>query len=220
MYLVGDVHGDWPALKNALNPIPEGEHVLVLGDFGFYPRLDRIPIFREDLVKMWLRGNHEDHEFLIESTMMVAEEPIPTPGTDWYFVPDGIIFEIEDYSILIVGGGDSIPTDVDYRLRLERTKGIKTWFPEEQVNTKLVDFLIENETEIDIVLTHTPPDSFHIPGLLNIQSNSRRDLSRLQEALQPKYWFFGDMHRSCTGRRGNTKWRGLDILETFDLRQL
>lgn len=214
--LVGDVHGEWAELERVLERVPSGSHVLVIGDFGFYPGLPGWPPpkMRPDLVKMWFRGNHENHMFLVDSTMIDCDEPVITPGSDWWFIPDGTVFDVNGKSVLIVGGGDSI--DADQRKQLEDTLGIVTWFPEEEVSLELIEQL-KQLSDIDIVLSHTPPSTFYIPGLTPFESKSRNRLASLQEALKPRQWFFGDMHRSVHGRHNGTYWVGLDIMEVLCL---
>lgn len=202
----GDLHGEFGHLRETADV---AAHVQV-GDFGFYP----------DAMRAWkplgapvyfCRGNHEWHPDL---DYRGSTAPVEVAEGLWY-VPSGVVVSVGGVRVGFCGGAGSI----DYAYR---TKG-KSWHPELEVTRpEEVDALLSRE--VDIIVTHTPPQSIidrHFPGPKpNFgQSPDWFDPSALEVerllGMSRDHWFCGHMHRKVYDAATNL--RILDIGESVDV---
>jgi len=201
--VAGDVHGDWARLLSAIKK-HEPSILLQCGDFGFWPnhkiwykymRLVKYGL-TEDTTIYWCDGNHENHEYIGKLTQYnEGGGCLVQPGT--YYQSRGSILELPDGRIvLFCGGGVSI--DKEYR-----TPGID-WFPEESIKTYREEALLDsiearlNGRGVDIVISHTCPESFEISGNLlkmKVGDPTRYVLNGILERYGPSLWYFGHWHQ-------------------------
>jgi Icc-related predicted phosphoesterase len=116
---VGDVHCHYELLHDL-----DVDMILQVGDFGIYPRPDKIDpktLAKNDatvFMDYWkgkrkfkipiffVRGNHEDNEFLLKEAYKLRNEKtgIVELLPNLYWITDGRIFLYEDLAILGMGG--------------------------------------------------------------------------------------------------------------------
>ena len=204
--VMGDVHGDWGSLNEVLNSHPNIAMVLQCGDFGWWPRVSSKYLPRPIAIKnkkvkiLWCDGNHEDFE---EIKQFKDSEILPNV----FYMERGSIAELPDKrKILFIGGGLSI----DRKDRIQRS-GDYGWFEEETISQKDIEELPDEK--IDIVISHTAPESFklidyHNDGLYP-KDPSRKALDYVLEKYRPKLWYFGHMHKFQMGKYKDCTWIGL-----------
>lgn len=221
VHIIGDTHGNWSALNEFLHglsfpwlsngiyvdrSILKEEHiVIVCGDFGYWPKLDRFGLSKiklpENVKVYFCPGNHEDWESL-------SLLPTGPSGTDIvevrkgiYYCPFGSTLVIDGKTFLFCGGADS----VDKHLR---TPGYD-WFAEEIITDADMDKL--PNVEVDVVISHTCP-SFLLDkiGMEDIpwihekyEDPSCKQLDIVFNKYRPEVWHFGHFHQdSSTDDRG------------------
>ncbi len=215
--IVGDVHGDFERLRavEALGP----DLVIQCGDLGFWPRWPTVgpelEAFTPQVPIRFCDGNHEDLETLF--AQRVPGEPPRAhevkPGLFWQdrgstmTLPDGRV-------VLFVGGAESIDAG-------ERTNGLDWFANEERLYKDDLDRL--PDVHVDIVVSHTCPESFRIFDQLpyKIRELNRRkfrdismeSLDRVLERYRPSLWFFGHWHCPLVGENGGCEWRGLPRID-------
>lgn len=228
MVIVGDVHGAIRELAHRIDRGIFGQSIIQVGDFGlgFYGKdkdyanllvLDAILAERRCHLYI-IRGNHDDPWYWNEC--------------DWPFkhitiVKDYDILDIEDKTILFIGGGISI----DRALRIEG----KSYWREEVVVAPTEQQLKDIEFAMPtIVVSHVAP---HIAwphaynGLVNqyiaVEKAHGRDLhkeleaernimDRINDMLQPKEWYYGHYHASRITEVSNRTFHCLGICSYWD----
>lgn len=152
--LMGDLHGDFLYLPTMLKDVPKDATIIQVGDFGFWPGTYR-DHYSDQWVHYWrqcrwegkfyfIDGNHEYHPGLRHSEITEV-----WPGA--HFIPRGHVMEIDGLTIGFMGGAASIDS-------LYRTAG-KDWFPEELITQVQFETLYNQDVELDLLVTHTPPAS-------------------------------------------------------------
>lgn len=207
--LAGDTHADvgWvlfnlPKLIKQTRP----DLLIVLGDFGFWPRspfgrnfltkLNEV-LTEADLTCWWLDGNHEDHAALTALTT--------DPDTGRRIVssrienlPRGHRWTFGHHRWMAVGGGVSI----DRRWRTESVD----WFATEVPSPRELHRAAAGG-RVEVLLTH---DASNRSSVLNNDlahsapwiggdeardsARVRDDLTSLAEAVGPNRWFHGHYH--------------------------
>lgn len=213
--VVGDVHSKWETL-NELVTAQNPDIVLQCGDFGYFPRLickgDRLydpnGKVSENVPILWCDGNHEDHEVLAalresggegRRAYEVAESVYWQDRGSTIMLPDGRV-------VLFMGGADSIDKD-------NREQG-RDWFPGELVTR--ADIAALPDVEVDIVISHTCPNSFKLPTNFPEKEcdPSRQFLDEVFQRYSPTHWFFGHWHEHMLGKAGECSWECLDMLSS------
>lgn len=208
--IVGDIHGDWGKL-NALITKKQPDMVLQCGDFGWWPKMEVVkPVLygRQKLWSLngvkpgnskiyWCDGNHEEHPLLMQ------DGEIHEMYSNIYHASRGSTLTLPDgRNIMFIGGADSIDKSM-------RTPG-HDWFPEENINNEQYDRLMSCD-KIDIVISHTAPDSFDVVGSEGkIKDLNRVALDAVLEKYKPSLWYFGHWHKHQTGKHNDTYWTCLD----------
>jgi len=197
--MVGDLHGEWSDLNNLINH-KRPDNIIQLGDWGWWPHfhgkkglLPRGKIFDQFGVRnvqnnlktniYWIPGNHcnwDDLKCLTDYEPVEIQEGIT-------YCPFGTVLEVNGYNILCCGGASSIDKDT----RIERT----SWWKDEIISQEDMDNL--PDCNIDIVISHTIPESFfkYIP----IHKLKKRDpsiiaLEMILNKYRPRMWFSGHFH--------------------------
>ena len=206
--IAGDLHGDFWAINGLINKHQEIKLIIQCGDFGWWPRckLDYwnkrggSTIKNHDVKILWCDGNHEDFEDL--KKYEDCTEVLP----NIFYMPRGSVTILPDKrKVLFIGGGLSI--DRKFRVQGDGNFG---WFEEETITQKDIENLPDEE--IDIVISHTAPESFQLKDWHKDYfpvDPSRKALDYVLEKYHPKLWFFGHMHRYQEGETKGCKWIGL-----------
>jgi Icc-related predicted phosphoesterase len=147
---LGDIHGDFTKLHTLGSRVSPEDTIIQVGDFGFYPMKikEHVKFFEEYPCRILaIDGNHENFDYLDQ---FPKDQISNVVGNLWY-VPRGIVMEIESQLIGFLGGADSI--DKAYSV-----KG-KTWFPQETITQEDLNRLILNvgDRKLDILVTHAAP---------------------------------------------------------------
>jgi hypothetical protein len=168
IYVTGDTHIPIDISKLNTTNFPEqdiltkNDYVIILGDFGLIwkSKTDKEEKYwtkwldGKNFTTLFLDGNHENHDRL-------NKYPITEKfGGKVHQISDSIfhllrnnIFNIEGKNFYVIGGAKS--TDKIYR-----TEGVSWWsseLPTYQECLQIVDFIKENGSAVDYVLSHCLP---------------------------------------------------------------
>ena len=199
VYVVGDLHGYFKPL-NAFIKANKPQVILCCGDFGYWRkntwnvRLKDNSNFIEDIVNSntkiyWCDGNHEDHDAL-DKLKEGRDLRFPiSVRRNIYYCPRGSTIEVNGQTILFMGGAKS--TD-----KWARTEHID-WFEQETISPN--DIANVKAEKVDVVISHTCPESVFVSPLLertgwDIRDESREYLETILKMYKPKQWFFGHHH--------------------------
>ena len=204
--IMGDVEGDWKTMMEIINE-DQPDMVLQVGDFGYWPdrpeykysrqiRKNKVPIYFCD-------GNHEDHKNLGK---LCKQRGSPGPiavGPNIFYMPRGSVLNLPDgRKVLFMGGAES----VDKR---QRTPGYD-WFKQELILPEDLANLPDEDTKVDIVISHTCPLEFQIvPDIyadIFASDPCRAMLSQVLHKFQPELWYFGHFHHLNGGTYKNCAW--------------
>ena len=228
LFVCGDVHGEWKKLVwLALNKYKiTGADIVVLGDFGvgfdktldnFYKHVHQ-KLEDADLILYTLRGNHDDPEYF-------KLDKYSYPRLK--FLEDGKIYEFNGgRKTLIMGGANS--TDITWRLQANQkfaAAGLdkRVWWPGEDI-TRIP--LKELPVKVDIILSHEAPLIFEPvatrfdetpPEQYDKILAGRKYLDEVLQSVKCDYWYYGHYHNHYSGQYSQTMYRGLDILEFFEV---
>lgn len=165
------------------------------------------------------RGNHSNPDFFSNDHWANKQY-----GDRVYFAPDYSVFEVNDKTIQVIGGGISID-------RVERLYG-KTYWESESVN-----FQPERVQHVDVLVTHVAPSSFaltkfdtnpmvnHFCSLEAMQGGDlaselkqeREQVQILSDLSKCRKHFFGHYHRSDIYEEKGRLYRCLAINEFVEL---
>lgn len=186
--IIGDVHNEWKIFNHLIKK-EKPDIILQVGDFGYWGDEKENPIINPTTNIYWCKGNHENHEFLKNLT---NNEIVPNV----FYMKIGTILNINGFNILFIGGSESIDEK-------QRVPGWD-WFPNESITQYEVEEILDINTKIDMVISHTCPSVFEMRKI-NIEP-SRLGLDLILKKFQPKYWFFGHWHKSKKGIYKKTNW--------------
>jgi len=207
--LCGDLHGNWGALNTLINK-KQPDIVFQCGDFGWWPQWEVTQPVLYGRQKVWSHkglkpnntkvyfcdGNHEQHSILTQNGK------IQELYKNVFFCSRGSLLQLEDLNILFAGGASSIDKD-------QRTPG-HDWFSKENINRTEYSLLTSHQT-IDIVISHTCPNSFNIHGTEGkLQDSNRIALEDVLNKYSPALWVFGHWHKFQLGHYKETNWFCLD----------
>lgn len=229
LYVVGDIHGEFKELVFNL-VVRYGLHdcaVLLAGDvgFGFYKRnyYDQIynkikgKLEKNNITLYAIRGNHDDPAYY-SSTVEYPRLKL---------VKDYDILELCGYRILCIGGA----TSTDKKWRINKNSGYeklgslrRLWWEGESI---IKDLSLLPQFLPDIIISHEAPICFQPIIVRDSNELPLEDWNRILEdrkyletvlvEMRPKYWFHGHYHRSSCGTWGRTLYRGLEIMEIFEI---
>lgn len=218
----GDTHGDIENIVKALEYacLNDCTIVFILGDFGYFPNLEKYGSFirevskeakRFDIEVHWLRGNHENHEALNRickgKTDTIEMEP------NVFYHPNANSWRWDGITFLAMGGAYSI--DKAYR------KLGRDWFPGEVIAVEDT-YKACGLGQIDVVLSHDSPISSNLDDFLDFylaaetQAN-RHQLQGVIEAVRPKINFHGHYHTRFQGKGSFNTEDGIKEFDTICL---
>jgi len=231
--ILGDIHGRWTS-AGELYDRAVAEHgtpdlLIQLGDFGFWPRMDRHLVWgrKFDHPCMWIDGNHEDFWTLRGAHLPNWDFDPQTYEpknlamwqemmSQWTYIPRGTIID----GHLFIGGARSIDA-------MHRVRGWD-WFPEENINYRQQSDVFDNiasygSENIHTVFTHDCPGSFDVKeaciySKVEIVDSNRKFLQAVLEDARPDRWFFGHYHRKMwkTDLSSKCEWRCVDMSRDDD----
>ena len=152
--LIGDLHGDFTFLPHLVRDVPKDATIIQVGDFGFWPNLYR-GHYSEGWKYAWEQMEHEGKFYFIDGNheshpdLRFSEITEVWPGA--HFIPRGHVMEIDGLTVGFMGGAASIDS-------VWRTEG-HDWFPEERITQVQFETLYNQDIELDLLVTHTPPTS-------------------------------------------------------------
>ena len=223
LYFFGDTHGTLEIQKvfNVAFDFKAEDYVIVCGDFGvlwdykaqgqyldkkekrIYKQIEKLPC-----TLLFVDGNHENFDRL--NTLPVVQKFGAEVGEyvkdKCYHLRRGEIYNIAGKNALVCGGALSI--DKEYRLFNESYTRKRSWWAGEDIKEWQIQKGCENIAKfngnIDLVITHTCPQSFFSPmrNFIDIEHKIHDEnsakleklLNALIEKKQSPQWFFGHWH--------------------------
>lgn len=210
--LLGDTHGAVGAHRRATQAAHDaGTKVIVqLGDWGLWNHtqwgmnfIDTVSAWleQEDCWLFWIKGNHENHDLLLNSVqngVRYPDCPVEVAPRIWH-LPNGTYFSIGEMSFLVCGGAVSVD-------KAWRTEGVDWWRDEEITYGDLLHCTRPEIDVVDVLLSHDAPSHVPLDTLLdshhfslghkldNESAGQRKLLAELCDAVQPQFVFHGHYH--------------------------
>lgn len=216
--LLGDIHGDFTVLQDAIKKAEQvgATAVIQVGDFGLFrgdgaykgfhrvTKNANIPVY-------FIEGNHDDCSRWIQHNEIYQV----WDDANLFYVPRGTVMELDNRVVAFMGGAASI----DKATRLQYGWH---WDKNELLSQEQIDTLLKNAEgkKVDIFITHCPPDSVineHFDNSAKILFGVGPDWVDPTQAQIEDMWhklgtpeiFSGHMHKRVVG----TTYRILDINE-------
>ena len=219
--ILGDVHGFWANMNTtiaaAIQAHPDITHIIQVGDFGYgwtsyggKPFKASRGFFSDEEMaiydaaeKLWLDGNHENHDRLDD------DGGAWQPG--WTYMPRGSVLEVDGYRMMFFGGAAS--TDKEHRVTHV------SWWPQEDITYgQIQKTLDEVDGPIDALFSHehaacVPYSDDKYRGTHPQSQGNRRMLQALVEKFTPEFHFFGHHHNPDRGEINGMEWFCCPIIE-------
>lgn len=222
--LLGDAHGDYDFVVEAIEAAldEECDAIFQLGDFGYYEHIEAGHEFlgatsayleSVDIDLFWIDGNHDGmvpvwrnygltpHGDEIHSYVQGCSRGdfIQTRYQRIFYVPRGHRWQWNGTTFMGLGGAYSIN-------RRSMIEGID-WWVEEELSDDQVDFICQDTSRVDVLLSHDIPEGFKTPALafwpvLPEAQENRLKVLDVVEAVKPQLIVHGHYH----SRYGNW-WR-------------
>lgn len=209
-YITGDTHGNFAGVIYFIKKLglTSEDTIIILGDAGFNYYGGKKDNQIKELIKdtgvniFCIHGNHERRPETIDTYKLVdfcgGKAYVEDAYPNIYFGKDGEIFDFNGLSTIVIGGAYSI--DKHYRLM----RGWH-WFEDEQPSEEIKKYVEEqlekNDWKIDVVLTHTCPESLEptewfldFVDQSTVDKSTEKWLETIREKLTYKYWFCGHFH--------------------------
>lgn len=210
--VAGDLHGSITHSRWVVQRAADlgADHVLQVGDFGFWTHERRGTVFLDSLshvlngAKMSMvvvRGNHDNTAKILQDYGHDrTDEGFVRVRPRLFLAPDGLTWRRDGKTFISLGGAYS--PDRDSRLEEERKTGRlgSLWFPGEQMSAEEFHLAVAGK-EVDVIVAHDRPASAALPpGLPFMVSNDPRMIpnpERLAQAIQvlrPSLYLHGHLH--------------------------
>lgn len=209
LFLTGDTHGQFNRIEYFCqdNDTTQDDILCILGDAGINYYLDQKDWLAKQklsslpITLFCIHGNHEERPYNIPTYKIkdwsggkvYYEEEFP----NILFAIDGQIYNINEKSILTIGGAYSV--DKEYRL----LRGWN-WFKDEQPSKEIIKYVekqITKQRKFDIVLSHTcpietEPRHMFLPFIdqSKVDKMTERFLQRVADWIEFDAWYFGHFH--------------------------
>lgn len=187
---IGDIHCK-AELKDRMIPgsIQLGDLCLIgYGDFTF-----------NDAPRFFIEGNHDYFPVLRPDSNKIVEI-----NRNLFQIPRGYI----SGKVLFIGGAESID-------KYRRHPGYD-WFPEESMTQNQFGRIMDNSSEIEVVISHDAPGS-----VVGYVDSTKIALDKVWESKNPKLWIFAHHHVSenkvIKHNFGETRFIGLAEGECLDI---
>ena len=223
--ILGDIHGDWTAMNTtiarACREQPDITHIVQVGDLaygwrGIKPFKASRSFFSDEEMeiynnadKMWLDGNHENHDLLDQDQGAWLPE--------WTYKPRGSVIDIqrddgEVIRAMFFGGGYSIDWE-------SRTLGVSLWGQERIQYGQILRAMEAEDGPIHAIFSHEHPKAFPYSDRRYdndiVGFNDKRLLDELRKKYRPEFWFFGHHHYGEMDETEGTKWCCCPIIESL-----
>lgn len=238
LLLLGDIHGELSVIYDYIERL-DLTHVTILqvGDFGYgfdKPALILLDDFlkNKNINLIINRGNHDNYYNHFPNLIKLK---FVKKLSNIIFLKDFDILGWGDKRILCIGGATSID-------RIDRVVDESYWV-QESINYDKINFNSEENTfqrfmydahtkNIDVVISHTAPLSFHLylklssleyrykndPTLKQDLEREHNFLDNMLNVIQPKQWICGHFHQSVMLDALDTKCGVLGINELYEVR--
>ena len=220
IYIVGDVHGDWARINSFINK-KNPEAVIIAGDVAYFwkhePLTNKGKIKTNGTKVYWIPGNHENMD--IVKSAKYPPGGIYEVDENVFMCAFGSTLTIDGKTFLFCGGADTI--DKDWRI-----EGKSWWRNETIQNNEFYALPDPDDVKIDIVVSHTKPNLFHLKGIDDYKIAKYNDpsckaLDQVFQMYHPKMWFFGHFHLADKNVYQGCEWFALNCLgETYGWRKL
>lgn len=212
---LGDWHGNLHFAKKAIEALPADTEVAIhTGDFGYnfndsYLNAVNRSARKQDIVVMFVEGNHEDHTWL-------NAQPVDADGVRrlrprvWH-LPRGFRWEWFGMKFLALGGAHSVD-------RQSRIPGV-SWWDDETLSYGDVEKAIQGG-QADIMICHDAPSGHFIPGLAppgmfpyseTEQAERHRELlEHVVKQVDARYIWHGHYHSKYRTESNGVLITGLD----------
>lgn len=202
---IGDIHGDFNSFNSFINE-QQADIILQCGDNAYYWNKNNKGIIKPQGTKIYfVPGNHENWDMFEEKIGRHGKSPIEVEK-NIFMCPIGSILEINNKTVLFIGGADSI----DKQCRLPKI----SWWNQEILTYKDFEYISENVKKADIIISHTVPEYFPV-GIQHtdkINDPSRKILNLIQDKYNPELLIAGHWHEYISGRYNSTNWFVLDMI--------
>lgn len=220
--LLGDIHGIWHDLRNAIQIAQESNSaaIIQLGDFGLMGDDYNNEVVRQickesDIPVYFIDGNHDNCSHWAQYTKVTRV----WDDSNLHYVPRGHVMDIDGRTVAFMGGAASIDKNI-------RLKNKDHWDSREDITTDDVVRLWKNMAGnwAEIFITHCPPQSiiekyfdpmfklhFRVP--IDWTDYNATTIEHLWEILAKPYIYSGHMHRRVAG----DNFRILDIGEVINI---
>ena len=164
--LLGDIHGDWRILNDAIQKaeLVGATALIQVGDLCLFrggqtelgaklwnnEKSFRSILERSNIPVYFIDGNHDDCDrWLYHTEVTQVFDDVP-----FYYIPRGTVMELDGRTIAFMGGASSI--NKKWSLR-----DGNHWTPLEDIRQEDIDTLLLNSEgkKIDMFITHNPPHS-------------------------------------------------------------
>ena len=222
IYILGDVHGDWVRLNQFINrKLPKV--VILAGDVGYFWKhdfYDSVGKIKTNGTKVyWIPGNHENMDWCKSAKFPPGPKGIYEIEKDIFMCAFGSMKKFGGQQFLFCGGADSID-------KHHRTVG-KSWWRNETIQNYEFDALPDpKKVKIDVVVSHTKPNYFHLNHVDNYKIDKYNDpscaaLDQVFDMYKPSKWFFGHFHHAGHDKYQECEWIALDCLgDSYGWRKL
>lgn len=214
--VVGDMHGNLLSWQRTILPAAKqlnADIIVQVGDFGFGWNLfcpdiasdaltdrflDELDLLVDDCDGpeiLWLDGNHENFDRLIEIGAFDADEPTPTSEHTTY-IPRGYSWKWQGVRCMALGGAYSV--DKNYR-----EPGI-SWWDQEEITERDVRKALKSEP-VDVLFAHDCYAGVKVPGVhadwkqdefAEVTAPNREKLRRVVRDLEVQLFIHGHYHQA------------------------
>jgi predicted phosphodiesterase len=203
IYITGDTHGDYKRFSSQkLKRLRSGDTLIICGDFGFVWNGDNnehkllAELSSREYTICFIDGTHENFDLLEEYNITdFCGGKARRLGKNLYHLMRGEIYEIEDKSIFVMGGGES--PDVEYRFRTEGYS--RKEIPTQSELIAGANKLRDRNMKVDYIITHEPSSKTKQFLTMNNIGEQRITVlnayfDKIFESCKFSKWYFGSMH--------------------------
>jgi hypothetical protein len=232
VYIIGDVHAEWNALKAAIKDNGIQSCTLIcVGDLGIgFRHPYKEARIHEDLNRFFeqreidflsIRGNHDDPSYFSGELSRYGAY------SNFYLLPDYTRLEINGEDWLFVGGAISIDRNGPHR------KEGSSYWPDEVFRIDGIRADLAGRKTCDVLVTHSAPTwsgpaeksglvegyCKNDPTLWKECQQERKDHDTLYEIVKPKTHYAGHFHHYYNTRMNGSTSIILDILQIKEHRK-
>lgn len=191
LLFLGDTHGNIPNMMKAYKYAIDNscDAIIQVGDFGYgFPEHDKFEHQHKQISRpipfYFIKGNHDNPEALAQY------KEITELYHNFFFIPNGVKFEIDNVSFVAYGGAFSID-------KMYRTERIDYWRDEEISLTEVAES--KNIGSVDVIISHDAPLNSNLDDYMDLipiteALGNRHKLQAIVENIKPKLLIHGHYH--------------------------